>query len=241
MDDYPGELVILSLDSDSSFDTDESSYPRFTDAQWIALFNEFASGIKKPCSTVDGRILSYVTMNEFIGDGVGCVAMITAGSVGTLYDNNTFGVFEYAQLPFYSSEVSIGSPSEENQQMATGEISKLKAQRNLVGTGNTNNSDDPFVMQWLIANNWDVTNPLYAYAQEAYGALFWYAYSQFTPVSYPTVLFMDYFGFSTMPTTYGETQDAYMAQTDGTSVALAMAVNLAIASQNCYAGGGTIY
>ncbi|KAL1844959.1 hypothetical protein VTK73DRAFT_1427 [Phialemonium thermophilum] len=242
MRDYPGELVILSIDSDNDYDTDAGCclYPRFTDDQWTALLDQFADGIERPCSGFGDRDLADATMNEFIGDGRGCVLMIVPGSIGTLYRNPDRGIYYYAQLANYNHETDLDSARFENRQVAEDQIARLQQQRNLSAPGQDGTRDLFHVMQWLIPNSQDVTTPLHDYAAYALGPLFWYAYSQFTPACYPNVLYVDYFGFTRMPGSYGDTQDQYYAASDGTVTALAMAVNLAIASQNCYVGGGKI-
>jgi hypothetical protein len=66
-----------------------------------------------------------------------------------------------------------------------------------------------------------------------YDALFWKAWNAFTPWSYPNVVLLDY---------VGDLQQLYRDQPVGKElITFAMAMNLAIASKNCYVGGGTIY
>jgi hypothetical protein len=85
---------------------------------------------------------------------------------------------------------------------------------------------------------WQLDN-LNTQAADLQSSLFWYAYREWTPYSYPNVIYTDFVG-QPYALPYTLTQDEYMKKTTSHLAALAMAVNLQIVSQNCNAGGGRI-
>ena len=119
--------------------------------------------------------------------------------------------------------------------MADGQLQHLQDNRNIAPGGN----DEFYIMQWLLT--FEVTlKDLVAESiadlavSWAYDALFWKAWNAFTPTSYPSVILMDYVGLVQL-------DSSDMTQASNELRAFAMAVNLAVASKNCYVGGGTIY
>lgn len=82
----------------------------------------------------------------------------------------------------------------------------------------------------------NATDPIHATATDFLSAMFWYGYHQFTPYSYPNVLYTDAFA-APYQLAFGWSQEEYREQTQGHMAALAMAVNIAIASKNCHVTG----
>lgn len=82
MSEDPGELVILDLNTGCAYNSDagSKSYPRLTEAQWKPILQTFRDNISKPCKST-ATDLTEVTMNDYIGDGVGCVMTIARGSI----------------------------------------------------------------------------------------------------------------------------------------------------------------
>lgn len=76
-------------------------------------------------------------------------------------------------------------------------------------------------------------------AVTAFTHLFSYVYHEFTPFSYLNVLYVDYFGARHKDSIEG-TQDERMTRTSPDITLLALAVNLQLASQNYYVGGGSL-
>lgn len=82
MKEYPGELVILDLNDECAYDSDFPAleYPRLTADQWTPIWQKFRNNIDKPCRGFGGDLTS-ITINEFIGDGAGCVITLLRGSI----------------------------------------------------------------------------------------------------------------------------------------------------------------
>lgn len=97
------------------------------------------------------------------------------------------------------------------------------------------------MLHWEMTISFDTLDiPLSALAAQAQSSLFWYAYHMFTPYSFPNVIYVDMLG-APFRLPNGKTQDEYLAMTQGHMTALAMAVNLYIASENCNLGGSKIH
>lgn len=239
MDDHPGELVIIDLSDESGFDTDNrtpaQSYNRLTEDQWKPIWHKIRDNIRKPCKGFGDDMLDDHTMNDFIGDGHGCVLTVARNIPGLERDSNK-GFYLYGQLPRHNDY----SNTDNYNKMREDQISKLKLNRRLGREGDPDTADDFFVLSWtmsLLAS--DAITPLAERAAIALGTLFWYAYHEFTPYSYPNVLYVDFVGAPYLLDN-GKSQDEYMEMTTSHLAALAMAVNLQIASQNCFVGGGKI-
>ena len=69
--------------------------------------------------------------------------------------------------------------------------------------------------------------------------MFSYAYRLSTPYSFPNLLYVDDMGQGYL-LDQGESQSEYIELTQNHMTGLALAVNLHLASQNCYVGGGRI-
>ncbi|KAH8880986.1 pectin lyase-like protein [Thozetella sp. PMI_491] len=234
MNDYPGELVILDINGDSGYDTD-NGYPRLTTDQWRPIINTFRDGINKPCANF-GNVLGDVTMNQLIGDGNGCVLMVLAGGIADELATPSRGIYPYGSLPFINDYAN----SDSAQTMGQDQVAKMKTRRVLGQPGASGTQQEFFVLSWTLTIQWtNLLLPLWSHAARAFNSLFWYGYHAMTPFSYPNVLYVDYLG-QPNELAQGKTQDVYMQQTTNDVLALAMAVNLELASQNCYVGGGAI-
>jgi hypothetical protein len=228
MSDYPGELVILDISNESGYDTD-NGYPRLTDAQWKPIIDQFSSGIKKPCVGFSGY-LPNITMNEFIGDGKGCVISILRNINNNGADKGQYPYSSMGQYNQYSNTEYINI-------MAPDQVAKLKTNRILTAENDPNTNDQFYVFSWTLTG---IDLSITQIAANAFNSLFGYAYQQFTPFSYPNILYVDYFGRPNPTINTDGTQDERNSRATSEIVALAMAVNLDLASQNCYTGGGTI-
>ena len=124
--------------------------------------------------------------------------------------------------------------------MRTDQLSKLQQNRKLGKEGDSGTKDGFFLLSWTMTLGVnDIVTPLADRAAIAQSSLFWSAYLAFTPYSYPNVIYVDFVGQPYL-LDQGKSQADYLKQTGGHLTALAMAVNLQIASQNCYVGGGKI-
>jgi hypothetical protein len=215
------ELVILYLSH--AYDTDNPSYPAFTDAQWNGALDVLEK-IEKKCANLNKQDLTEVTMNEYIGKG-GCALIITEG--GT--ERPSKGIYRSGRFPRKDDFSETNDP----EYMADDQIAKLQRNRNIRDPASPANADTFFVLSWTLTQDiFDVIfQTITGYARLAQDTLYWKAYSAFTPFSYPNVLYVDYYG-GVRATDYNSAH-SHLA-------AMAMAVNLRIASQNCYVGGGKI-
>lgn len=239
MDEYPGELVIIDLNSDSGFNTDqrtpEQSYNRLNDDQWRPIWQKWRDGIKKPCKGFGGATrLDDLTMNQLVGDGQGCVISLYRNIPAT--EDASKGFYGYGKLNAYNRYAE----TDDYEKMRADQLSKLQQNRKLGKEGDSGTNDGFFLLSWTMTLGVnDIVTPLSDRAAIAQSSLFWSAYSSFTPYSYPNVIYVDFVGQPYL-LDQGKSQADYLKQTGGHLTALAMAVNLQIASQNCYVGGGKI-
>ncbi|CAK7219086.1 hypothetical protein SCUCBS95973_003705 [Sporothrix curviconia] len=224
------ELVILYLSH--AFNTDDS-YRDMNDNEWNHVFDIFGK-LDHLCGGFTGDLTDH-TINDYIGHGQACVLVVSEGGP-VRPDKGIYSVND--QFPHNDH----WSDTEQVAKMASDQISHMTANRNVVAGG-----DDTFlVMQWILtlegADNIPVTGSL-AFGidqlaiRSAYDAVFWKAWNALSPTSYPSVLLMDYIGAVNI----GNSREFDLAYASREAVALVMAVNLAVASKNCYVGGGTIY
>ncbi|KAK2762469.1 hypothetical protein FQN53_007520 [Emmonsiellopsis sp. PD_33] len=214
------ELIILNLDL--TLDTD-NGYKPFNDEQWNGAFDIF-EGLNNRRPNLEGD-LSDKTIEEYIGGGKACVILISSG--GKVRPEK--GIYSTSQFPKYDSY----SNSDDISAMADDQIAKLKGNRNIV-SGDADRKDVFHVFSWTLTLTRILDRTIAEQSIElAYDPLFWRGYSAFTPFSYPNVIYMDFIGSAE--------QDARTYEkANGEVTALAMAVNMDIASQNCYVGGGSI-
>jgi hypothetical protein len=242
MDDYPGELVIIDLNDECAYDTDNrvnigrlQGYQRLTKEQFGPIWTKFRDNIRKPCKGFGGRFLPDVTMNEFIGDGKGCVMTVSRNVVGAEEDA-TKGFYLYKDMQQFNHYAD----TDNYRTMAEDQISKMKMNRVLKADSDQTHIDPFFILSWTMTlKGTDALTSLWIRAASAQSSLFWYAYREFTPYSFPNVLMVDFFG---QPYLLDDnlSQEEYRKASKGDITALAMAVNLQLASQNCNIPGGRI-
>jgi hypothetical protein len=234
MDDYPGELVILDVNDEAGWNTGDifgQGYSRLTTEQWQPIIARIRNGIKRQCRGFGTGWLGNVTMNEFIGDGRGCVLTVVR-NIDVPIDSER-GIYVFGQL----GQTNQYSATIEPWVMGPDQLAKMKLHRRLGPEGDPDTRDGMFVLSWTLT--WEFSSPwsVMDLASVALNTLFWQAYHEFTPYSYPNVLYVDYLG---LPYTVDDSwnEDQMFNVSSGHMTALAMAVNLQIASQNCYVGGG---
>ncbi|KAI1863819.1 uncharacterized protein JN550_009317 [Neoarthrinium moseri] len=243
MRDHPGELVILDLNNDCGYDTDAGSldYPRLTADQWAPIWKKFRDNIENPCkryTDIDPDLTS-ITMNDYIGDGVGCVLTLARSipGVSTSEADPAKGFYHSNSFP----RIGDFSSTDDMRTLAEDQVAKMTMNRAIKGDGAAGNHDSFFVLHWETTISFDTLDiPIAALAAQAQSSLFWYAYHMFTPYSYPSVLYVDMLG-APFRLGLGWTQEEYLAKCQGHLVAMAMAVNLYIAGENCNIGGNKIH
>jgi hypothetical protein len=238
IDDHPGELLILDIGDDCGFDTD-NGYPRLTNDQWDPIIQDFADGLKGYTCNIDDDVNTAVlknhVLNDFIGDGKGCVLPVIRI---TGYDETKWpGFWPYAALPrlnSYASTIDIGI-------LGRDQIGKLRQNRVLGAGSDSGTKDDLMVFSWTLTPT-PLDFPIWQGAGEAFPQLAGWAYSYFTPFSFPNILLVDFIGvkWDTDNPLGPDQAEQISDHTNMDIVGLALAVNLGIASQNCYVGGGGV-
>lgn len=237
MDEYPGELVILDVNDESGYDTDVPhtlpgmGYYRLTTRQWRPIIERIRDGIKKQCKGFGTGYLGNITLNEFIGDGQGCVLTIVRNIRAPMQPER--GLYVYGQL----GQTNQYSDTNSARRMGPDQLAKMKLHRRLGPEGHEDTRDGFFILSWTLTYKPGDLLSLMDMASIALNTLFWQAYHQFTPYSYPNVLYVDYLGLP-YALDNGWDEQQFFNASSGHMIALAMAVNLQIASQNCYVGGG---
>jgi hypothetical protein len=231
MRENPHEVVIYYLSHD--MDTNQAqlpphkgAYPPFTLSQWNKVFDIFEK-LNNKCPRLEGD-LTDMTMNELKG----CVLVIVEYEEG----RPNAGIYRadrhFSRHDGYSSTIDPGIMNRE-------QLDDMRKGRDIrEGSG----KEQFWVLSWTLTSN-SGTLPSMGTTELAtsygYDSIFWNAYYEFTPFSFPNVLYMDAIGFAE-GATYKE-QDALWKASNGELTAMAMAVNLAIVSKNCYVGGGSIW
>ena len=115
------------------------------------------------------------------------------------------------------------------------------------GASAANGKDTFLITQWILTLKGLLNNVVVAGSIQpgiddlelrySYDALFWKAWNAFTPTNYPSVILMDFIGAVQV----GSKEEFNISYASREAVALVMAVNIAVASKNCYVGGGSIY
>jgi hypothetical protein len=170
-----------------------------------------------------------MTMNELKG----CVLVIVEYETGRASD----GI--YPANPHFSRHDSYSSTAEPGT-MNREQIADMRQGRDIrEGSG----KEQFWVLSWTLTPA-DVNTLLSMSTRglaTAYGydSVFWYAYYEFTPFSFPNVLYMDAIGFA--EGTGSTDQNELWGESNGELTATAIAVNLLIVSKNCYVGGGSIW
>ncbi|KAL5594624.1 hypothetical protein BROUX41_001543 [Berkeleyomyces rouxiae] len=236
MKDFPGELVLLDLNADAAYDTTHS-YVRLDVLQWTEILAKFRE-IEQPCR-IDGS-LTEATMDTFIGDGNGCVATIKRSPIPQT-DEPLYGIYSEDSLPRFNVWSNTGSHAE----MAIDQVRKLQTERAIGHESDPSTRDTFHVLSWFVTpapitlrRAWR-HRQLIDHAGETLSSLSSFGISEFSPYSFPNVLYVDGFGMphgGLAAGTHSAQGDKFEAS-EGHMAALAMAVNYAIASRNCYVGG----
>ncbi|EER45681.1 LysM domain-containing protein [Histoplasma capsulatum H143] len=214
------ELIIINLDL--TLDT-ENGYKPFNDEQWSKTFDLF-EGVTHLRGGLEGD-LSEKKMNDYIGNGQASVIILSSGGA-TRPDKGIYSTRQFPRFDSYSNTDVVST-------MADDQIAKLKGNRNIVAN-DAERKDVFHVFSWTLTLTRVLERTIADQSIElAYDPLFWRAYHAFTPFSYPSVLYMDFIGSA-------EKNTKSFDQTTGEVTAMAMAVNMQLASQNCYVGGGSI-
>jgi hypothetical protein len=209
------ELLILYLSHD--FDTDHG-YTPLNETQWNTVL-DLLEQLNNRCGGLAGDITEY-KISELIGNGKACVIVITEGPIS----RPDKGIYPSSQFPHYDQYTD----TDDGNQMASDQIAKLHQNRNLVQDG----SDQFHLLSWTLTlegaqNTPVIGNSISELSLVCDVSLSSAAYQAFTPFSYPSVLYMNFVGSA-------------KSEPNSEALAIAMAVNLYMASQNCYVGGGRI-
>ncbi|KAK4443148.1 PLC-like phosphodiesterase [Podospora aff. communis PSN243] len=227
------ELVILHL---SHALNTEDDYRSMNSQEWDRVFDAF-EGLTHRCGGISGDLTSK-TMNSFIGNGRACVLVI-ANQPNVRPAQGIYNIreqFEWAGEGHWSD-------TDRAEVMAESQTRHLRENRKIMqGTS----GDKFYVMQWVLTlqgidNVPDDENPASIAIETiatrlAYDSLFWKGWNAMRPDSYPTVMLLDFIGVMQQ-----FDRSELIQRPRSELIALAMAVNLAIASQNPWVGGGTIY
>ncbi|KAJ3160489.1 hypothetical protein HDU88_007949 [Geranomyces variabilis] len=227
MNEHPEEVIILYLSH--AYNTNDD-YRDFNDSEWNDVYN-ILEGITARKTTLDGTV-SIPDMQFW--DLKGSVLIVTEG-----HSRTSSGIFNNKEQ-FHHFDDYSETPSK--TKMAADQIKKLLTNRSV---GSADPEKDRFhVLSWTLTEDTQVTlSPVTVLdlAMDAYDSLFWDAFHSFTPYSFPSVLLMDGVGFATTKGYGSNEQDELYRESNGEALALAIAVNLAIASKNCDIGGGSIW
>ncbi|GIK06033.1 hypothetical protein Aspvir_010151 [Aspergillus viridinutans] len=204
----------------------DGAYPPFTLRQWNEVFDIFAK-LNNKCPHLDGD-LTDMTMNELKG----CVLVIVDSKAGRQIDGIYLADPHFSRHDGYSFTSEPGTMNRE-------QIADMRKGRNIrEGSG----KEQFWVLSWTLTPDFGTMSSMSTRGlatSYSYDSIFWNAYYEFTPFSFPNVLYMDAIGFAEGIASKG--QDDLWKASNGELTAMAMAVNLAIVSKNCYVGGGSIW
>jgi hypothetical protein len=165
--------------------------------------------------------LTNLPLNAFIGNGTASVLVITE-NFNKIPPGQ--GFYSSSNFPHFDS----WSEKNKEREMADDQLKKLHDNTNF--DPSTPDKDQFHILSWTLTEQWYEAiglGSIETIAMAAYDPLFWRAYAAFSPKAYPSVLYMDYFGQSE---SRGKEKNDVMA--------FAIAVNVAIASQNCWVVSG---
>jgi hypothetical protein len=197
-----------------------------TTAEWDKVFDIFGT-LTHLCGglVASNGDLTELTMSQLIGNGQACVLVVSEGG-NVRPDKGIYSSSVFPHNDHWSDTDSI-------QDMTADQLAYLSSHRNL--REGTALQDTFLTFQWLLTLEGIYDNVYFSIEDwalhESYDTLFWDAYQAFTPYSYPNVILMDFVGIV-------QQGDHAFADTSGEVTALAMAVNLELASQNCLTNGG---
>jgi hypothetical protein len=241
MHDHPGELIILDVNNQCGYDSDAGSneYPRLTNQQWDPIVQEIKNGlagvlcdVQYSGDTYNARLKNY-KLNDFIGSGAGCVLPVL--NIPGYPENSVPGLWPYSAL----NNTNDFSDVTDTELMGRDQLKKLAANRVLGKEGDPATRDDLFVLSWTLTPT-PLDFPIWQGAGECFNALAGWAAKHFTPFSYPNVLLVDFIGvrWDTENPLGPDQADQLASHTNMDIVGLAIAINLGLASQNCFVGGG---
>ncbi|KAF7177443.1 hypothetical protein CNMCM7691_005696 [Aspergillus felis] len=231
MRENPHEVVIYYLSHDMDINhargpPRDGAYTPFTLRQWNEVFDIFAK-LNNKCPRLDGD-LTDMTINELKG----CVLVIVEAKAGRQNEGIYPADPHFSRHDGYSSTIDLRIMNGE-------QLADMRKGRDIrEGSG----KEQFWVLSWtLTPNSGTITSigTIELATSYSYDSIFWNAYYEFTPFSFPNVLYMDAIGFA--EGVASKDQDVLWKGSNGELTAMAMAVNLAIVSKNCYVGGGSIW
>ncbi|KAL2889667.1 PLC-like phosphodiesterase [Ceratocystis lukuohia] len=239
MAEFPGELILIDLNADSAYDTSRG-YSRLTSSQWDYVISHFQN-IEQPCRIAGN--LSETTMDAFIGDGKGCVATLKRSPIPQT-NESFYGIYNENALPRFNIWSNTGSHTE----MAIDQVRKLQTHRAIGHESDPSTQDTFHVLSWFITPPPLTYRRAWRYKQivnhagEALSTLSSFGMSEFSPYSFPNVLYVDALGMPHGGLAAGAfaSRDQKFEASTPHMAAMAMAINYAIVSRNCYVGGHQI-
>ncbi|KAF2019644.1 PLC-like phosphodiesterase [Aaosphaeria arxii CBS 175.79] len=227
------ELVIINLSH--TLDTDHD-YKDLSQDQWNQLFDTL-KGIENRFTVQNpgNTDFSNKVLGDFITDraSVFIVAQLPNGiSLGN-YANE--GFYNQNNFPFYDSY----SNSNKADDMENDQLSKLKAERNIVADS-ASRKDKFHILSWTLTQQpEDVLNfdkAIMNLGTSVYDHLFDKAFNAFTPESFPNVLYVDSLGIRDKSVVFPFDKPRSVPTTNDIA-ALAIAINNAKAGRNGYVTG----
>jgi hypothetical protein len=178
--------------------------------------------------------LTNKTLNDFIGNGQASVLILLSCSDANVgykcKSSPREGIFYSEHFPSYDrfSEVENGA------MMAEDQVKKVHEERVVVADW-TKRKDTFHILSWTVTLQNVVSSSIeYISTAWAYNSLFAFGYPAFTTFSYPNVLLMDFFASNDLWMKQGLSEKEMYEKTTDEVLALAMAINLRKAGQNCY-------
>jgi hypothetical protein len=227
------ELVIINLSH--TLDTD-NDYKDLTQAQWNSLFDAL-KGLNNRFTVANPGSTDYsnTVLNDFIGSSASVFVFAQLPSGISLGDYATQGFYMQDNLPIYDNYANSNSAAT----MQADQLSKLKAQRNLVADAGQR-KDVFHIFSWTLTQQAeDVLNfdrAIMNLAVSVYDNLFVEAFNAFTPESFPNVLYIDAVGIRDKSVVFPYDK-VKTVPVNNDIASLAVAVNNAKAGRNDYIKG----
>lgn len=133
-------MIILYLSH--AYDTD-NGYVALNETQWGQVYDIF-EGINDRCPDLQGDITS-MTMNGLIGNGKGCVLIVTEADVDRVSSSI------YRASTQLNADVNHWSDSDSITQMVDDQLSYLASHRVLIDPSNSNSRTGFLVAQWILS------------------------------------------------------------------------------------------
>jgi hypothetical protein len=227
------ELIIINLSH--TLDTD-NDYRDLTQDQWDDLFDTLKAINNRFTVPNPGREdFTNRVLGDFITDraSVFIFAGLPSGISLGAYANQ--GFYTGDNFPLYDSYSNTNNPSN----MQSDQLQKVRTERNLVADA-SQRRDRFHLLSWTMTQqpedvlNFD--NAIMNLAAEVFDDLVANAFNAFTPQSFPNVLFVDAIGIRDKTVVFPFDKPKSV-QTNIDIVALAIAVNNAMAGRNEYITG----